>query len=129
MKTCPRFTDTPAPRSWQSVQRNFGEFGLGRSLLSLQVRCYEPSSGLCVVRTERDTVREVWAALTLLTAINGVEAALTVMHNAGSARTCRANSLKILQSLLAERAAADPAQANHAAIVAAFEQHLDAFDT
>lgn len=52
----------------QSLAVMYGEQGLGMAGPSLQVRCYDGRrTGLCVVRAERDTVREVWAALTMLT--------------------------------------------------------------
>ena len=42
-----------------SVQTNFGDFGLGTSLASLQVKFYNPVTSTCVVRCGRDQHRQV----------------------------------------------------------------------
>ena len=72
----------------------------------IQVRCYEPTTGICVVRTDRSVAREVWVSLTFVTNVNGSEAAIRVRHNAGSTRTCRKAATQVLTAALEEMQAA-----------------------
>ena len=43
----------------ESLAINFGDHELGLSLASLQVKFYNPLTGMCVVRCSRDQYKEV----------------------------------------------------------------------
>ena len=72
----------------QTIHQLYGEQGLGEAT-ALQVRGTDPLTGLCVVRTSRGFVRQVWGALTMMTKVGTDRVACRVLHNAGSARTLR----------------------------------------
>ena len=43
----------------ESMQTNFGDYGLGSALASMQVKHYNPITGTCVVRCSREQYRQV----------------------------------------------------------------------
>lgn len=52
--------------------------------VSLAVRGMHARQGLCIVRASRDSVREVWASLSMTNKIQGTPVALRVRHSAGT---------------------------------------------
>lgn len=110
----------------QSVHRNFGEFGMGSIISSLQARCLEPRTGIFVLRTNRDTVRKVHVALTLITTVSGVEASFRVLRIAGSTRTCRPKAIRILETAL-DKLPDTLEEEERLAIISAFGRDFEAF--
>ena len=51
-----------------SVQTNFGDYGLGIALAALQIKWFNPVTSLCVVRCSRDQYRQVRKRILLLAA-------------------------------------------------------------
>lgn len=79
----------------ESVRVNFGAVGDAATYSSLQVKHLNPATGIMVVRCAREVYRDVWAAMTLVTAIEGKQVALHVLHTAGSVRTARREALRL----------------------------------
>lgn len=48
----------------ESIKQNFGDYGLGLALASVQVKFYNPITNLCIVRSSRDQHRQVRPAAT-----------------------------------------------------------------
>lgn len=81
----------------ESLQYNFGDFGLGSVQQSLggKMKCkasrvneklvkyYNDVTNVCIVRTGRDQFRMVWNAITLITKINEFSVYATVIHVGG----------------------------------------------
>ena len=79
----------------ESVRVNFGAVGDAATYSSLQMKHLNPATGIMVVRCAREVYRDVWAAMTLVTAIDGKQVALHVLHTAGSVRTARREALRL----------------------------------
>ncbi|KAL4419534.1 hypothetical protein ABPG77_005765 [Micractinium sp. CCAP 211/92] len=72
-----------------SLQQNFGDFGLGCALASFQVKYYNPVSNLCIVRCSRDEYRQVWATLCLLTEVHHRAVLLRLLRLTGTVAACQ----------------------------------------
>ncbi|KAF9483181.1 hypothetical protein BDN70DRAFT_911334 [Pholiota conissans] len=68
----------------QSVLSNFGDTGWGAVGLSLTVKYFSPTTNICIIRVARDQHNIAWAALTLLTAIEGGRYIPNVIHVSGT---------------------------------------------
>lgn len=73
-----------------SLQQNFGDYGLGCALASFQVKYYNPVSNLCIVRCSRDEYRQVWASLCLLTELRHRAVRLRLLRLTGTVASCQA---------------------------------------
>ncbi|KAK9833872.1 hypothetical protein WJX74_008434 [Apatococcus lobatus] len=71
------------------VAQNFGDHGLGQALASLQVKYYNPFTGVCVIRCSRDQAREVWVALSMLTDLRNRTAMLHFLAITGTVQNCK----------------------------------------
>ena len=80
----------------ESLDKNFGQFGLVVISASLQIRYFDADSGICLVRVSANHVSVLRAAMAFVTKIDDVACRLCVEKQAGSIRTCRrfASSLK-----------------------------------
>lgn len=101
----------------ESVLLNFGEFGLGNTLQSLQgrssiiypflnistVKYFNALTGIAIVRVSRESADDVTAAITLINELKSSKVALRVIHSAGTIRcaqlACIALHSKLLHSL------------------------------
>jgi RNase P/RNase MRP subunit POP5 len=72
-----------------SLQLNFGDHALGSALISLQVKVYNPLTGLCAIRCSRDEYRKIWCSLTLLTEIRHRVVAIRLLHLTGRMESCK----------------------------------------
>ncbi|KAL4433886.1 hypothetical protein ABPG75_000327 [Micractinium tetrahymenae] len=72
-----------------SLQQNFGDYGLGCALASFQVKYYNPVSSLCIVRCSRDEYRQVWVSLCLLTEVRHRAVLLRLLHLTGTVAACQ----------------------------------------
>ncbi|KAF7298945.1 Ribonuclease P/MRP protein subunit POP5 [Mycena indigotica] len=68
----------------QSVLTNFGDVGWGSVGLSLSVKYYSPMTNICIIRVGREPHKIAWAAVTLLTAIEGRRYIPNVLHLSGT---------------------------------------------
>jgi RNase P/RNase MRP subunit POP5 len=66
-----------------SVQENFGDFGVGCILTLLQVRHYNSDTGLLLVRVAREHATMLRAALTLVCFVSNQPVRLTALSAAG----------------------------------------------
>jgi RNase P/RNase MRP subunit POP5 len=93
----------------KSVERHFGMHGLAVVQTALQVKYFNPITGVAVVRCAREQVRTVWAALTLIETISchpgrrgsgpsgpstNVCVAIRVLHNSGTIKLCQEAAVK-----------------------------------
>ncbi|GAB5029739.1 ribonuclease p mrp protein subunit pop5-like [Nannochloropsis oceanica] len=101
----------------ESIQINFGDFGIAALLNSLQIRYYDEATHIFILRCSREGYRSAWAAMTLLTSLGGgnssnssstsstrTKASISVLRVSGSVRTCRTDAVEIL--VMAAKAAA-----------------------
>ncbi|KAK9447496.1 ribonuclease P/MRP protein subunit [Limtongia smithiae] len=70
------------------VNRSFGDLGAGLVRATLAMKYFSPATSTGIIRVARDHFRIVWAALTLLTEIEGVRVVATVEHVSGTMRKC-----------------------------------------
>ncbi|KAF8908907.1 hypothetical protein CPB84DRAFT_1766307 [Gymnopilus junonius] len=68
----------------QSILSNFGDTGWGAVGLSLTVKYFSPTTNICIIRVARDQHNVAWAALTLLTIVEGVRYIPNVVHVSGT---------------------------------------------
>ncbi|KAF8994060.1 hypothetical protein BDQ17DRAFT_1431321 [Cyathus striatus] len=68
----------------QSVITNFGDTGWGAVGLSLTVKYFSPMTNVCIIRVARDPHKVAWAAVTLLTSIEGIKYIPNVVHLSGT---------------------------------------------
>jgi ribonuclease P/MRP protein subunit POP5 len=85
-----------------SVHANFGEYGLGLCLQGLQVKYYNSSTNLLIVRAPRADYRLVAASLTFLTNIKGREIQFNFLHVGGSIRSCQKAAIRFNREVLTE---------------------------
>merc|ERR1712167_110132 len=76
------------------IADNFGDVGMGKSALSIQVKYFSPATSLCLIRCDREVQQQVRCALTLLTALQSQSCMVHVVHSAGSIRTARQAALQ-----------------------------------
>ena len=87
-----------------SVQENFGDFGVGCILTLLQVRHYSSETGLLLVRVAREHAAMLRAALTLVCFVSNQPVRLTAISAAGvlhphfaSAAACKPEPERVSQ--------------------------------
>ncbi|PNW88361.1 hypothetical protein CHLRE_01g026100v5 [Chlamydomonas reinhardtii] len=73
----------------ESVAVNFGDYGLGCNLSSLQVKYYSPFTGTCIVRCATSENERVVTSLALMTEVKGRPAALRLLRIAGTLGACK----------------------------------------
>lgn len=108
-----------------ALAANFGDYGLGSSLPSLQVKFFSPYTQLFVLRCSRDVYRKVLAAATMVTDIGHRAAFLRLLHVAGTVQACSEAAFR-LNGLLAERLGL--AAGRHAAAAAALHSKLQTLE-
>ena len=106
-----------------SMQENFGDFGVGCILTQLQVRHYNSDTGLLLVRVAREHAAMLRAALTLVCFIGRDAVRLSVVQIAGSARCGRRALVQLLQD---DERASDASTHQGAALRTAVQRHLKA---
>eukprot|EP00736_Rhodelphis_marinus_P012446 Rmarinus@m.17555 len=85
-----------------SIIRNFGDIGIAQTGHTLAIKFWDSVSGLCVVRCNRETARNVWASLTSLTQSWGSNIVVKVLRVSGSVRTGKPFYLEFLEKRYAE---------------------------
>ena len=79
-----------------SVQENFGDFGVGCVLTLLQVRHYSSDTGLLLVRVAREHATMLRAALTLVCFVSNQPVRLTAISAAGVRKLASATCIRHL---------------------------------
>lgn len=85
----------------ESVRENFGEVGAGVTMGALSVKYVDALSGLCVVRCDRERVREVRGAITVLEGVGGRRATWDVRHCGGTLKSSKEAVGKRMREILA----------------------------
>lgn len=78
----------------ESLDVNFGDFGLGSIASSLNVKYFSPFTKLAIVRTSRDHVKMVWASITLVTSFKQTPCCIRVIHNAGTIKSAQKTAIE-----------------------------------
>jgi len=84
----------------EAVGRLFGEFGRG-CLRSLAVKYWSRDTGAGIIRVPRERLRMALAALSLVTAVGGQQAAVRVVHVGGSLLLCSKAAIRQGRDFLA----------------------------
>ncbi|EJU04286.1 hypothetical protein DACRYDRAFT_93646 [Dacryopinax primogenitus] len=96
---------TTSKQIWSAVRdivvHNFGEVGWGAVGAGLNVKYYSPVTNLCIMRVARDHYRMAWAALTLLTSLNGELCIPRVVHCSGTIKQVQIAAIKYDRELIA----------------------------
>lgn len=82
------------------IQSNFGEFGFGRVLQSLQVKYWNSRTNIAIVRCSRDDHFMLRAAFTYCTNIQKVPVIVRVLHTGGTIRQCQEATIRHLRHSL-----------------------------
>ncbi|KAI8616285.1 hypothetical protein BC830DRAFT_1041895, partial [Chytriomyces sp. MP71] len=82
-----------------SLQTLFGDMGMGLTA-ALSVKYYSPMTGVGIVRVQRDMCKQVWAALTMLTEVQGVKCLLSVFHVSGTIKQAQISTIQHDKDLL-----------------------------
>ncbi|GAA6011141.1 hypothetical protein JCM10207_005511 [Rhodosporidiobolus poonsookiae] len=69
-----------------SLSVNFGDVGAGEVGGTFSIKYFSPSTSTLIVRVAREHRRTLWAALTLLRKVGGVECVARVVHSSGTIR-------------------------------------------
>eukprot|EP01041_Mallomonas_annulata_P003521 gene3520-7006_t len=72
----------------EKIQILFGDVGMGNFGNSTMVRFYDKYTNIIILRTPRESLEDVWFALSCLTAITKNTTTMRVLHVSGSNRTC-----------------------------------------
>ena len=97
----------------ESVRENFGEVGAGLTMGALSVKYVDALSGLCVVRCDRERMREVRGAITVLEGVGGRRATWDVRHCGGTLKSSKeavGRRMREILGALAERGRIKPAE-------------------
>lgn len=85
-----------------SIAENFGDHGAGTCATSLQVKCYNPYTRLCVVRCSKEQHQQVWCSISMLTTIRRRTVACQLIHLSGTVQSCRAKAVEYNKILMAQ---------------------------
>ena len=72
----------------ESLALHYGDAALGAALASLQVKYFNPRTGLAVVRCGREECASVQACVARCTSVKGRKAKLSVLRRSGTLRAC-----------------------------------------
>lgn len=75
------------------VETNFGDYGAGCLQQSLNVKYYNPITGLAIIRCSRDHLRMIWNAVMMLTTLKNRSCMATCIHVGGTIRSCQKKAL------------------------------------
>mmetsp|Transcript_2310 Transcript_2310/g.6753 ORF Transcript_2310/g.6753 Transcript_2310/m.6753 type:complete len:142 (+) Transcript_2310:288-713(+) len=97
-----------------SMRENFGFHGLGSVLTSLQVKYFNPTTNLLILRCDRDQTRKVWCSATLLTQIQHRTMMMRLVHQGGTLKSCQEAAIKYNEEVLKSLSPAMLAQCGNA---------------
>ncbi|CAG9317609.1 unnamed protein product [Blepharisma stoltei] len=85
-----------------SIGMNFGDFGIGLSVISLSIKYWNPVTNLFILRVSRECYRLVWAGLSLITHIRSRRVRPSVIYCAGTIRTCERKAALFIRNWLSK---------------------------
>ncbi|RUS31221.1 hypothetical protein BC938DRAFT_478229 [Jimgerdemannia flammicorona] len=68
----------------ESIRENFGEWGMGCVVSSLNMKYFSPYTNIGIVRVARDHYRILWGALTFIKEIRGTPCVVRALHLSGT---------------------------------------------
>ncbi|TPX41646.1 hypothetical protein SeLEV6574_g05984 [Synchytrium endobioticum] len=83
-----------------SVQLNFGDYGIGILGGAIAIKYFSPHTGIGILRAPRDHYQLAWAALTLVTQVKKKSAMLRVLHLGGTIKQCQLVTIEYDQAKL-----------------------------
>lgn len=115
-----------------SLSLNFGDLAVGQLFTSLAVKLWSPALGMCIIRSSRDHVRTVWAAVSLVTAIEGVPSLglvrLHVVHVGGTIRSCQKSATEHAQHIIVKKKSKGVEANRLEAAASSFKQDMDTME-
>ena len=94
-------------------------YGLGLVLQAIQVKHFNAQTGLAILRTSRDSVKVVQAAVAMITEFRKVKVAVDTLHTSATIQHCQKAAIKLhrrelraLQAMQQADAAVIPTQAS-----------------
>jgi len=76
-----------------SVQTNFGDYGVGCIASSISVKYFSPFTNIGVLRISRDHYHIVWGATTFITQIKTRRCLIRVLHLGGTIKQCQLSAI------------------------------------
>ncbi|CAB4411944.1 unnamed protein product [Rhizophagus irregularis] len=76
-----------------SVQINFGDYGVGCIAASISVKYFSPFTNIGVLRISRDHYHIVWGAMTFITQIKTRNCLIRVLHLGGTIKQCQLSAI------------------------------------
>ncbi|GBC04741.1 hypothetical protein RclHR1_05840002 [Rhizophagus clarus] len=76
-----------------SVQINFGDYGVGCIAASISVKYFSPFTNIGVLRISRDHYHIVWGAMTFITQIKTRRCLIRVLHLGGTIKQCQLSAI------------------------------------
>ena len=86
----------------RTIENLFGDYGAGCLQQSLNVKYYNPNTGLVMIRCSRAHLRLVWNAVMSLTLIKNRACRFTCLHIGGTIRSCQKKALEHSRAILLE---------------------------
>ncbi|TEB31545.1 hypothetical protein FA13DRAFT_332720 [Coprinellus micaceus] len=78
----------------QSVLSNFGDVGWGAVAPSLTIKYFSPQTSVGIIRVSREHHKVAWAALTMLTSIDGVRYLPNLVHLSGTIKHAQLSAIE-----------------------------------
>ncbi|KAI9596886.1 hypothetical protein BDF19DRAFT_437085 [Syncephalis fuscata] len=78
----------------QALEENFGDYGTASVLNGLQVKYFNPRTGLGIIRAPRNHFQLAWAALTFMQKIRGKPCSIRVIHVGGTIRSVQKHAIQ-----------------------------------
>ena len=79
----------------RSLERYFGDAGSGWCGGSLACRYYSDKTGLAIMRCARESMRIVWAAMTLMEEMDGIICRINVLHCGGTIKKTQLRAIEL----------------------------------
>ncbi|RIA91172.1 hypothetical protein C1645_768217 [Glomus cerebriforme] len=76
-----------------SIQLNFGDYGVGCIAASISVKYFSPFTNIGVLRVSRDHYHIVWGAMTFISQIKTRSCLIRVLHLGGTIKQCQLSAI------------------------------------
>ncbi|KAJ3202546.1 hypothetical protein HDU67_000434 [Dinochytrium kinnereticum] len=77
-----------------SLELNFGDFGMGYTAQNFTVKYFSPYTGIGIVRVARDHFKMMWAAMTFVSQIKGNKCMINVIHVGGTIKQVQLQAIE-----------------------------------
>jgi len=84
----------------ESIQSNFGDFGIGSIQMSLQVKYFNPVTNICIIRGSRNYFQMLWNSVTFINNMKKIPVSFCVLHVGGTMKLCQKAAIKYDKELL-----------------------------